>query len=157
MNETLPALSGGLPTFTADAWEDHVSAWAQVEDEMQDRLWMLAAVAASVTTVYGDQSIGAFASEVGCSARRVYDYAATYKAWQSRERSQILSFGHHTIASRSEDPEKVIEEAEVQSLSTRELRERVQAEQPGYTEMKPCPRCKSCEVCGGSHEVAVEK
>lgn len=148
MSETLPALSGGLPTFQGDTWEDHVSAWAQVEDEMQDRLWMLAAVAASVTTVYGDQSIGAFASEVGCSARRIYDYAATYKAWQSRARSQILSFKHHTIAARAEDPDQAIEEAEVEEMSTRELDRKVSGKEP-----EPMQRCPTC---GGRGRIPLE-
>lgn len=132
-----------LPVFAGESWEDHVSAWAQVEGEMQDRLWMLAAVAASLTTVYGDQSVGAFASEVGCSARRVYDYAATHKAWQSRRRSQILSFGHHTIAARAEEPEVAIERAEIEGLSTRELARDVSGKEP-----EPMERCPTCDGRG---------
>ena len=143
MSETLPAPTSDLPVFQGETWEEHVSAWAQVEDEMQDRLWMLAAVAASVTTVYGDQSIGSFAAEVGCSARRVYDYAATYKAWQSRQRSQSLSFHHHTIAARAEEPEKVIEEAEIEEMSTRELERKVSGK-----ESEPMERCPTCNGRG---------
>lgn len=144
MTDLAPLGSGEeLPVFEGESWEDHVSAWAQVEGEMQDRLWMLAAVAASLTTVYGDQSVGAFAAEVGCSARRVYDYAATHKAWQSRARSQILSFKHHTIAGRAEEPETFIEEAEVEGLSTRELERRVSGKEP-----EPMERCPTCNGRG---------
>ena len=141
MSETLPAPTkgGDLPRFTAEDWESHVSTALALKESLENHLWHLAAVCASVSTKYGEQSIPRFAGEIGVSARRVYDYAATYSAWESRTRSQILSFKHHTIAARAEDPQRAIEEAEDGQLSTRELDDRIKG-RPSQ-EMEKCPAC----------------
>ena len=139
MTETLPVPQGDLPTFTAEDWESHVSTALVLKESLENHLWHLAAVCASLTTRYGDESIPKFASEIGYSARRVYDLSATYTAWQFRKRSQSLTFHHHTIAVRAEDPEKAIEEAEDEELSTRELESRIAGKKPEM--MEKCPTC----------------
>ncbi|MCL6437233.1 MAG: hypothetical protein K6T51_01370 [Rubrobacteraceae bacterium] len=151
--ESRPKPDGALPVFRGESWEEHVSAWLEVEESMQNHLWALAAIAASVTTRYGEKAIPKFASEVGYSTRRIYELASTYRAWQYRERSQGLSFQHHAVAARAEDPEAAIERAEVEGLSTRELAAEVRREKEEgaeVVEMMPCP------TCGGTGEVPKE-
>lgn len=135
----LPAPTGELPTFTAEDWESHVSTALALIETGENVLWHLAAVCASVATKYGDESIPKFAGEVGYSARRVYEMAATHQAWESRERSQILSFHHHSVAAKAKDPEAAIREAEDGHLSTRQLGSRIEGKPE--TETERCPTC----------------
>lgn len=140
---TLPAVAGPpqgeLPTFTAEDWESHVSTALALIETGENVLWHLAAVCASVSTRYGEDSIGKFAGEVGYSASRIYDLAATYSCWQSRERSEILSFHHHSVAARAENPERAITEAEDEHLSTRQLSRRIAGK--GEEHMEKCQAC----------------
>jgi hypothetical protein len=113
------------PVFRGVSYEEHVSTWLEVDSSMQGHLWMLAAIDASLVKRYGEDVTGKFASDVGASRRRVQEYAMTYEEWQKRERSRFssLSFHHHTIAARAEDPEAALEAAEEEGFSTRELEE----------------------------------
>src|SRR5215204_3838379 len=136
---SLPAPTGELPTFTAEDWESHVSTALALIETGENVLWHLAAVCASFSTKYGDNSLSTFASEIGYSAARVYDLAATHKCWQSYKRSEILSFHHHSVAARSVDPEKAIAEAEDEHLSTRQLSRRIEGKDEEVLEK--CPTC----------------
>jgi len=136
---SLPAPFGELPTFTAEDWESHVSTALALIETGENVLWHLAAVCASVSTKYGDESISRFAGEIGYSAARVYDLAATHKCFQISKRSEILSFHHHSVAARSEDPEKAIAEAEDGQLSTRQLARRIEGRDEEILEK--CPTC----------------
>jgi hypothetical protein len=149
MSETLPAPAGQLPTFTAEDWESHVSTALALKESLENHLWHLAAVCASVTSRYGEESIPKFASEIGYSSRRVYDLSSTYGAWQFRTRSESLSFHHHQVAAKARDPQAVIEKAEDEELSTRQL-QRVIDGTPDV-EMRRCPKC------GGRGRIAVEE
>lgn len=149
--------TNGLPVFHGETWEEHVSQALVVKEEIEERLWRLAAIYASLTSRYGEASIPKFASEIGSSARRIYEMAATYKAWESRERSHICSFSHHTIAARETvieaglDPEALIRQAEDENLSTRELEQQI-AEYRRVTQNRE-PETRTCPRCGGSGEV----
>ena len=118
--------SGELPAFRGESYEEHVSTWLTVDESVQGHFWMLGAIAASLDKKYGEDIMGKFASDVRSSRTRIREYAATYKAWENNDRSAFLSFKHHTIAARSEDPPKVLAIAEEQEFSTRELEEFVQ-------------------------------
>jgi hypothetical protein len=121
--EDLGTIPETLPVFESEDWQEHVEAWRAEEDKQLKSKWEQAAIAANLTAVWGERTavIERFAHEAKCSARRVYEYAYTYRAFQSRERSQILTFSHHTKAARSADPQRAIDTAEVQEFSTREL------------------------------------
>lgn len=141
------ARPNNLPTFRGSSWDEHVNEWRMAAESLEDHLWYLGSIAASLTRKYGDRAIPEFAQAVNYSARRVWEMAATYKAWENRDRAQDLSFKHHTIAARSEDPERVIETAlsAPKPMSTREL-ERVvkdegEPENVERAETKPCPTC----------------
>jgi hypothetical protein len=144
------APNGSLPVFRGEGWESHVSSALVVREGLEEHLWALAAICASVDRKFGQKSIPRFASEIGYSARRVWELAATYTAWESRERSRnpALSFQHHAIAARAEEPERAIEEAEDEGLSTRQLAARVKKdEEEGRT------KTVVCSACGGRGRV----
>lgn len=113
------------PIFQGESYEEHVSTWLEVDQSVQGHYWMLGAIAASLDKKYGDDVIGKFASDVRSSAKRIREYRQTYQTWQNGERSPFLSFHHHTLAARSEEPQRVLEIAEREELSTRELEQLV--------------------------------
>ncbi len=157
--EEIAILQNGLPVFAGESWHEHVEAWRRNADDLEERLWTLGAIASSLTNRYGDRAIPEFASEVAYSPRRIWELAATYKAWEQRDRAHDLSFKHHTIAARSEDPDRAMEKATFgdgrRPLSTRELAEVVKAEdEPGRVEEAGATR--TCEACGGTGEVPVD-
>lgn len=116
-------VDGDLPVFTSAAWEDHVQAWIDAESLVTDQRWRQAAICASVTTHYGEQSVEKFAESVGVHPRRVYEYRAVYLlASKFRERPPNLDFTHWIVASGADDPVAVIEEAAETSLSVRGLK-----------------------------------
>lgn len=123
----------GLPVFKGEAWEDHVNAWMLVSEQIENYRWQLAAIAASLHKRYGENVAGKFASEVGVSAETVRRYARAYRAFskennENAQRSPILTLTHHAIAARFADPQKAIEEAEDEQLSTRQMEVRAEAE-----------------------------
>lgn len=122
MNE-IALVRDGLPVFHGESYEEHVSTWLEVDSSVQGHYWMLGAVAASLIKRYGEDVTGKFASDVGASRDRIWRYARTYRAWENLQRSNLLSFQHHTIAARSDDPQRALEVAEDEQLSTRELEE----------------------------------
>lgn len=115
--------SGQLPVFSGESYEEHVSTWLAVDESVQGHYWMLGSIAASLDKRYGEDVMGKFASDVGSSRSRIREYAHTYKTWENAERSAFLTFHHHTIAARAEDPPLALQMAEREEMSTRELDE----------------------------------
>lgn len=123
MSELARVREEEFPVFRGESYEEHVSTWLDIDRSVQGHYWMLGAVAASLVKKYGEDVAGKFASDVNSSRTRIWEYAATYKAWENYDRSEFLSFKHHTLAARSQHPQKALEVAEEEELSTRELEE----------------------------------
>lgn len=155
-NELMLANDQGLPVFKGQSFEEHVETWRTVDESMQNHLWFLGAIAASLVKRYGEDSTGRFASEVGRSGRTVRHYAKTYREWENGTRVPFLSFRHHAIAARDDEPEEVMAMAHDNQWSTRELEEvvkqrrggaakygkRKEEEQGGETDaVMICPHC----------------
>lgn len=117
-----------LPVFRGETYESYVQAWINVSEEIEERRWRLGAIAASLVWRYGENTAATFAADVGVSSRTVRDYARAYRVFETGTRVPILSYTHHRIAARSEDPQKAIEEAADKLLSTRQMEVRVEAE-----------------------------
>jgi len=118
-----------LPLFTGESWADHVTAWKAITKEIEDRQWQLGAIAASLSRLYGEQSIERFAAEVKCHSTTVWQYAQVYQRFENYERSENLSWSHHLVASYSDDPQAALVEAEEKKLSVQGLRLIVRSEQ----------------------------
>lgn len=111
-----------LPVFVGSSWDDHTRAWRAVTQEIEDRQWLLGAIADSLTRSYGEQSIERFAHEVKCKPQTVWQYAYVYQRFRNYERSENLSWSHHLIASYSDDPASALTEAENKKLTVSGLR-----------------------------------
>lgn len=113
--------SGEWWEFCGDTFEEHVDSWQIVDGQVQKDKWKLSAVAASLQVKYNDKTVDRFAYETRRSARRIREYAKTYRAFENGERSPILSFHHHTVAATAGDPVEAINKAEDNEWSTRQL------------------------------------
>src|SRR5262249_46922644 len=118
-----------LPIFSGSTWDDHVSAWKSISREIEDRQWMLGAIADSLSRNYGESSIERFSREVGSKPQTVWQYAQVYQRFKNYERSENLSWSHHLVATYSDDPAAALEEAEEKNLSVEGLRIVVRSEQ----------------------------
>lgn len=99
--------------FVGKTFEDHVGCWQEVDGQVQKDKWKLGAIAASLDVKYDDKTVSRFAYETRRSARRVREYAQTYRTFpKMASRSPILSFHHHTVAARADDPIDAINRAE---------------------------------------------
>ncbi len=130
--ELMLANTDETPVFKGVEFDEHVESWRQVNDSLEGHLWMLGAIASSFTTNYGSDDVGRFAYEVACSKRYVWQLSKTYEAYNDENctRVQNLSFKHHTVAARSAEPQKALEQAHDNGWSTRELEDVVKAEKP---------------------------
>ena len=176
-----PEPGHGLPVFEpqstseADRWEEHVSYWRAYWTNMQDRLWLLASIAASVEANYGESNVKRFAYEVQCSSTWVYRLARLHRTWRNLRPSQVLSVSHHLEAMEAPDPQAAIERAELENLSTRQLRAEIKGEvytphesdehgtDPGgelstrlqhwygFIKARPCLRCGTTEQIEAAH------
>lgn len=154
-NELMLANDQGLPVFKGEGFDEHVETWRTVDESMQNHLWFLGAIASSLEKKHGEDSAGRFASRVGCSTRRVRQFAYTYREWEKRKALSVLSFHHHTISARDPNPERVLKQAHDNSWSTRELEQvvkqhRIEAgekkedieEEEEHKTVMICPQCE---------------
>lgn len=122
-------MDGNLPVFTQSDWPSHVQAWLDAERDVTEARWKQAAVAWSLTTHYGENSIEKFANEIGASPKTIYFYRAAYALAQKSGRTENLEFTHYVIASSAPDPEGYLEKAVDESLSTRALKRLIARDQ----------------------------
>lgn len=120
----------GLPVFLGKTYEEHVDAFQGIDKSVDARLWALAAVAASLKTRYHEKTVEKFAYEVRHSAVYIYELAATYRKFENSTRVEILSFTHHRIAARAKNPQKAIQAANDEEMSTRELEKWIKRQEP---------------------------
>ncbi len=86
MSEPPAITRSDLPTFGGESWNDHVNEWITVSKSLEDHLWYLGSIAASITRNYGDRAIPEFAAAVNYSARRIWELAATLLSFAAQDR-----------------------------------------------------------------------
>lgn len=139
-------------------WELLVSEWADAASQVLIGQLRQARAAAMVQRHYGRASVEKFANEVGCSRSTAYDYA---RAWSifghlyfsedgqpsgRLDNSGAIGIGHLIEASYAPDPVEVLERAEDEGMTTRQIKaERKQPEQRDVETITEvvCPDCGS--------------
>lgn len=145
------------------SWEEAVSEWAEGSRlELAGQLRQ-ARAAAAVSSHYGTDAMGHFASEVGASKSKVYSYAKVWMVYghifedgsEISSRLETLGITHLIKGLAAPDPLTAVEEAHDEGLSTREMEERVrELEEPENT--VKVQETRACEACGGTGEVPVD-
>ena len=111
------------------SWEECISEWTDAGWRVFAGQLRQARAAAAVQRHYGLSSIEKFAQEVGTSKSTIYDYA---RAWNTYghlyevsgrlENSGLLSISHLIEASYAPDPIEMLERAEDEGLSSRQIK-----------------------------------
>lgn len=118
----------GAIVFTGQSYEDHVAAWDDAQIQVDSGQWGQAQIVASLVTKYNESTVKRFAHDVKRSAQYIWDMASTYRAFPEKSvRTDYLSFTHHLLAARADEPKDAIEKARDKEWSTRELKSYVEA------------------------------
>lgn len=115
------------------SWEECVSAGIVLAQNLDAGRWQLGDLAGTVTTAYGEDSIGAFASEIGMAkAQTLRDYARVARRFPSAIRNAYvdspLTFSHFRATIRAgEDAELWLARAADEGLTVAELHRQIAA------------------------------
>lgn len=113
----------GMVVVEAETLQDHIAAFRNVTEDMDDHYWAQAAVAASASKKYGTSEYGRkkmeqLAEAVEMSANYLYQMARTYRTFtENFSRDNNLYFKHHVIACGYANPEKALHAAVEQKMS----------------------------------------
>jgi hypothetical protein len=132
----------------APSWETHVQLFTDLELQIGERRWAQAQIAASVVRIFGRSSMQEFAKAVDLSKTTVYDMAQIHWRWghlEDSERPENLYWTHYVNALRAPDPQKAIDRAAEESLTTRQLKAHIkEEEEPERVERVEAQHCPSC-------------
>jgi pyruvoyl-dependent arginine decarboxylase (PvlArgDC) len=119
----------GLVECHAETLQDHIAAFRNVTDELDDHYWAQAAVAASASKKYGSSEYGKkqmeqLAQAVELSTNYLYRMARTYRTFtENFPRETKLYFKHHVIACGYANPGKALAVAVSSEMSCGALEE----------------------------------
>jgi hypothetical protein len=88
-----------------------VDSWRKLDAEIDVDIWAQAAIAASVTAVYGQEDMQELADGVEKSVQYVRRMAKTFRYYTQKETrvsSSNIYFGHHAISLRHPEPRKAL-------------------------------------------------
>lgn len=113
----------GLPVVEAETTADHIAAFRNVTEELDDHYWAQAAVAASLSKKYGNGEYGKgemnkLADAVELTANYLFRMARTYRTFtESFPRERKLYFKHHVIAAGHARPDEALSVAVERGMS----------------------------------------
>lgn len=113
----------GLVEVHAETLQDHIAAFRNVTEELDEHYWAQAAVAASASKKYGNGEYGKkqmekLAGAVELSTNYLFQMARTYRTFtENFTRDKNLYFKHHVIACRYANPTKALAVAAERGLS----------------------------------------
>lgn len=119
----------GVVAVIAETTADHIAAFRNVTDELDEHYWAQAAVAASLSKKFSDKevekkAIDQLAAAVELSPSYLRQIARTYRTFtESFSREKNLYFNHHRIAAYATNPERALSVAVEQGMSCRQLEE----------------------------------
>lgn len=117
----------GIYEVEAETTQDHIAAFRNVTEELDDHYWAQAAVAASLSKKFSDKEVAKHAMEelaeaVELSPSYLRQMARTYCTFtESFSREKKLYFNHHRIAAYAVNPERALAVAVEQGMSCRAL------------------------------------
>lgn len=124
----------GLYGVVAETTEDHIAAFRNVTEELDEHYWSQGAVAASLSKKYGTGEYGKgemekLAQAVELSAGYLFKIARTYHTFtEYYPRVQNLYFKHHVLACAYKNPTKALTVALEQGMSCSGLSEWISTE-----------------------------
>lgn len=136
----------GLWEYRGETLQDHITIWRDIDGKVESAQWALAAIAASLTTKYGESDVEEFAKAVNRSSGYIWKVARTWKFWADRNsvpegHFSDLTFSHHVRAITHGDPVEAMNVARDRGFSAIGLEEWI-SEQAKNEVDKPKPKKK---------------
>jgi hypothetical protein len=132
-------------------WDEAVSVGLQLRHLKELSQWAIGDLANRVSREYGENSIGKFAYAIGLEKKTVWEYMRVARKYEKSMRIDILSFRHHQIALRSDEPKRWLKQANDKNWSSNQLykaiKERVD-ELPKTAHHHSWEYYRKCEICG---------
>src|ERR1051325_2415232 len=151
----------GLWEYQGKTLQDHISVWRDIDGKVESAQWALAAIAASLTTKYGQSDIEEFARAVNRSPGYIWKVARTWKFWSDRNsvpegHFSDLTFSHHVRAITHPDPVEAMNVARDQGFSAIGLEEWI-AEEAEEKIDKPKSKTKAKPVRENEYKLWLER
>ena len=112
----------GMPVYLGETEDEIGNDWDEISASIEKDHWKLAAIAATVATKYGENNVGAFAQEHGCSSRWIRELANAYRTFQFGNRVPNLSITHHICALKAVNPVRAAKIAHDRNYSIKDFK-----------------------------------
>ena len=161
------------PEKEIKSWEEYLSLGMEARETKDSCSWILGDLVGSITTDYGEDTVGKYAYAIGMERKTLMNYrtiASTFNP-EIREKYKKLSFSHFGLLTSLKVPEAWLEKADDEEWTVETLRHNLREARedgPSLIDKPPqvygCPECglwrlkdiSSYEVCKGHYTITKE-
>jgi len=130
-------------------WESLVSKGLELREKQDSNQWELGELASEVESVYGEDSVGKFAGDIGMVKKTAMNYRSVWKRYEGtglREKYPKLSFSHFRSVINTDNPDYWLNQSDLNDWSVEKLGHEMGDSDPRPKETKP--EVIKCEECG---------
>ena len=156
MTNELVELSQRIAQPQPFGWDEAITVGQQLRKLKELSQWAIGDLANRVAREYGKNSIGKFAYGIGLEKKTVWEYMRVARKYEKSMRIDILSFRHHQVALRSEEPKEWLRQANDKNWSSNQLYKAIKeqvTELPNHHHSHSWEDYRKCEVCGVIEQV----
>lgn len=130
------------------SWEEAVTKGQELRAAKDNSQWDLGDLSLEVDSVYGQDSLGRFANEIGMNKKSLQQYRRVSAAYPPETRSPYLSHRHHLILAPRKDRFEWLEKAHDNNFTVTQLeRELVIADGGTPNHKEELPSVIICDTC----------
>ena len=156
MTNELIELSKRISQSQPFGWDEAVTVGQQLRKLKELSQWAIGDLANRVSREYGTNSIGKFSYAIGLEKKTVWEYMRVSRKYQQSIRIDFLSFRHHQIALRSDEPKTWLKRANDKNWSSNQLYKAIKeqiTELPNHPHSHSWEYYRKCENCGTVEQV----
>jgi hypothetical protein len=159
MSANLVALSNRIREPQPLDWEEAITIGQQLRHVKELSQFAIGDLANRVGREYGEDSIGKFAYAIGLEKKTVWEYMRVARQFEKSNRIDYLSFRHHQIALRTNNPQATLKEANDKNWTTIDLykavKERLNPHPPDVHQHEWVV-FRKCAICGEYERIEPE-
>ncbi len=135
-----------------DEWESLVSKGLELRESQDENAWALGELASSVESVYGEDSIGKYAVDIGVIKKTLMNYRTVWKRYLGtglKEKYPRLSFSHFKTVINTEEPDYWLNQADSNDWGVEMLSHNLSESNPdARLDEDKKPEIFKCKECG---------
>jgi hypothetical protein len=152
MSNQLVELSKRISQPKKFGWDEAVSVGQELRRLKELSQWAIGDLANRVAEEYGSDSIGKYAYAIGLEKKTVWEYMRVARKYKESMRIDFLSFRHHQVALRTDEPDKWLERANDKNWSSNQLYKAIKEQVTELPQTRPHDHrweyYRKCLVCG---------